>query len=148
MQAFFLDLFEYNDYSNNKIIAVLNENPIVVSANCVRLMSHVLNAHRIWNDRIQPVERRYERWETHLPSELAEINAKNHSDSLAILHLFELDREIEYQLSTGQPFKNSIRNILFQVINHSTYHRGQIATEFRRTGLEPIQTEFIMFRMK
>ena len=148
METFFHDLFSYNNHYNNKIIAVLNENPKIVSDKCMKLLSHVLNAHRIWNYRIQPGENPFERWETHLIHECHEINKKNHEDSFLILDRFDLNQTIQYSLSTGQSFNNSIREILFHAINHSTYHRGQIATEFRQMGLEPLLTDYIAYKMK
>lgn len=148
MQRFFQDLFTYNHYSNNSIIKVLNENEPIVSGNCIKLISHIINVHGIWNDKIISKEKPYGRWETHHIHELDEINKKNYEDSLVILNSLEPDKVIDYTLSTGQPFRNSIRDILFHVINHSTYHRAQIATEFRQIGLEPLLTDFIAYKMK
>jgi uncharacterized damage-inducible protein DinB len=67
---------------------------------------------------------------------------------LLILDEFELDRKIRYANSKGQPFNNSVRDMLFQVINHSTYHRAQIATEFKNNGLDPLLTDYIYYKMK
>ncbi|WP_209331385.1 DinB family protein [Lunatimonas salinarum] len=32
------------------------------------------------------------------------------------------------------------------IVNHSTYHRGQIATLFRESGLQPVVTDYIMLK--
>ncbi|MCF8317339.1 MAG: hypothetical protein K9I02_01220 [Haliscomenobacter sp.] len=53
---------------------------------------------------------------------------------------------INYSNSKGQLFSNSIQDMLFHIINHSTYHRGQVATEFKRQGLEPLVTDYIFFK--
>ncbi|MNR31393.1 DinB family protein [compost metagenome] len=66
---------------------------------------------------------------------------------MAIIDEFDLDLPINYSLSTGKMFTHSIRDILFQIINHSTYHRGQIATEFRQCNMEPILTDWIVYKM-
>jgi uncharacterized damage-inducible protein DinB len=148
MKTFFLDLFNYNDHYNDKIITTLNENPANISDRCMKLLSHVLNVHRIWNYKIKAGEDLYERFEIHPIQECHDINKKNHEDSILILDTFDLDRPIQYALSTGQSFTNSIRDLLFHVINHSTYHRGQIATEFRQSGLEPLMTDYLLYKMK
>ena len=148
METFFQDLFSYNNYFNNKIIAVLNENSAIASDKCIKLLSHLLNAHRIWNYKIHAGDAPYERWEMHPVHECHEINKKNHEDSFRILHSIDLDKTIQYSISTGQTFNNSVRDILFHVINHSTYHRGQIATEFKQSGLEPVLTDYIFYKMK
>ncbi|MBT1703210.1 damage-inducible protein DinB [Fulvivirgaceae bacterium PWU20] len=148
MQLFLRDLFEYNNHSNNTIIKILTENETIVSDHCIKLISHILNVHGIWNHKIAPRELQYERWEKHHIHQLHEINKKNYEDSVSILDSFDPDKVIDYRLSTGQPFRNSIRDILFHVINHSTYHRAQIATEFRQMGLEPLLTDYIAYKMK
>jgi uncharacterized damage-inducible protein DinB len=148
MKEFFQDLFKYNNHSNDLIIATMNENSTMISDKCLKLLSHILNAHGIWNYRIQGGLNPFERWQTHLLQECIEINKKNHEDSIRILDTFDLNQTIHYSLSTGQVFNNTTNELLFHVINHSTYHRGQIATEFRQSGLEPVVTDYIVYKMK
>ena len=66
---------------------------------------------------------------------------------MRILDTIELSQPVQYVTGKGQTFSNSLHEILFQVINHSTYHRGQIATEFRQSGLEPLLTDYIFYKM-
>ena len=70
----------------------------------------------------------------------------NYEHSLHILDKFDLTATMSYTNSKGQTFSNSIRDILFHVINHSTYHRAQIATEFKQNGLEPLVTDYIFYK--
>ncbi|WP_414711827.1 DinB family protein [Sphingobacterium sp. UBA1498] len=42
-------------------------------------------------------------------------------------------------------FHNKVNDILLHVFNHGTYHRAQIASEMRRNGVEPINTDYITF---
>jgi hypothetical protein len=51
---------------------------------------------------------------------------------------------VVYKNSKGQSFTNSVADILLQVLMHSTYHRGQIATEMRALGHTPAYTDFIV----
>ena len=46
----------------------------------------------------------------------------------------------------GNLFENKIDDILFHIINHSTYHRGQIMMLFRESGLEPIFSDYIFHK--
>jgi len=148
MKTFFQELLQYNNHFNDKVITALNENSKIISDKCIRLLNHTLNVHRIWNYKIQAGQDPYGPWEIHSMQELHDINRKNHEDSKHILDKFELSQIIQYSTSTGQAFNNSVRDILFQVINHSTYHRGQIATEFRESGIEPLLTDYIFYKMK
>jgi uncharacterized damage-inducible protein DinB len=148
MKAFFQELFEYNHHSNQQIITTLEHNQDKVSEKCIKLQSHVLNAHRIWNCKLLPDQQLFGRWDIHPVQELSAINSKNFEASMWILDNFELPQIIQYTTSTGQVFNNSLRDILFHVINHSTYHRAQIATEFRLCGIEPLLTDYIFYKMQ
>ncbi len=148
MKTFFYELFEYNQHANGRIIGVLEESKTQVTAKSLLLLSHILNVQGIWNQKIRPDLIPCKSWELH-PIELAHgINSQNFTDSVRILNTFDLDQTVDYRLSTGQPFSNTVRDILFQIINHSTYHRAQIATEFRNAGLEPLLTEYIAYKWK
>jgi len=148
METFFKDLFSYNNLFNSKIIDVLNENKNNISENSIRLICHIVNVHRIWNYKIKPGENPLASWDSHRLIELSEINKINFNESIIILGSFQLNSPINYSLSTGQRFTNSVQDILFQIINHSTYHRGQIAKEFKNAGLEPLLTDYIFYKMK
>jgi len=148
MKAFFKELFQYNNHYNQALITVLVENPKNASEKSIKLLSHILNAHQIWNNRIEPGQPSYERWEVHQIQTAGEIDKKNFEHSMRILDTFELSQPIQYVTGKGQKFNNSLHEILFQVINHSTYHRGQIATEFRQSGIEPLLTDYIFYKMK
>lgn len=147
MKPFFKDLFQYNNHFNQEIISALNENPEKASGKCISLISHILNVHQIWNCRIQPGQIPYGSWEIHPIQGLPAIERKNFEHSIQILDKFELTQNVQYSNNKGQIFKNGLHDILFQVINHSTYHRGQIATEFRQIGLEPLLTDYIYYKM-
>ena len=146
MKSFFKELFEYNNDVNQKVIAAIVDHPGKVPEKCLNLQSHIINAHKIWNAKIIPVENIYERWELHSIHHLAELDNENFHTSMRILEQFDINAIVNYSNSKGQLFNNSVRDILFQIINHSTYHRAQVATEFRLSGLEPLMTDYIFYK--
>ena len=148
MKTFFQELFQYNHHFNREILAVLNKNAASAAEKCTTLFSHMLNAHQIWNGRILADQPPFGSWDIHPIQDLAEIDKKNFEQSMFILDNFELSQIIQYTNSKGKVFNFSIRDVLFQAINHSTYHRGQIATIFRQSGLEPLLTDYIYYKMK
>lgn len=139
MKSFFSQLFDYNHFMNTALIRAINERNDLVSDKTLEWMNHILNAHQIWNSRITRDQQPYGTWELHGLDELSGINESNHQASLAIIRDVELEQVIEYN---NAKFKNSVRDILFHIINHSTYHRGQIAVDFRQSGLEPLETDY------
>jgi uncharacterized damage-inducible protein DinB len=146
MKQFFKELFEYNHHCNQKLSEVFNDNFERTSEKAISLYSHVLNAHHIWNNRIEVKQTVFGVWEVHAVQELKSIEQINYEQSLQILDKFDLNEIISYSNSKGQAFRDRIQDLLFHVINHSTYHRGQIATEFRQHGLEPLATDYILFK--
>lgn len=57
----------------------------------------------------------------------------------------ELDRVFEYRSLEGQPFRNSVIDVLTQLFGHSWYHRGQIAMLVRTLGGTPAMTDFVLW---
>lgn len=55
------------------------------------------------------------------------------------------DRVLEYRFISGAEARSPIYETLLHVVNHGTYHRGQIVTMLRKQGAEPIATDFIHF---
>lgn len=48
----------------------------------------------------------------------------------------------------GELFENTREEMLFTVINHATYHRGQITSFLRQFGKEGIPTDYLYFQKK
>ncbi|WP_297336603.1 DinB family protein [Algoriphagus sp.] len=146
MRAFFSQLLEYNFQSNEKLIEVFLNHSNQVSEKSQQLFSHILNAHHIWNSRIQGEEAPFAVWDIHPIDDFPQLNLTSYQRSTHILQYADLDQSINYTNSKGLHFDNSIRDTLFHLINHSTYHRGQIASDFRKTGIEPVSTDYIFFK--
>lgn len=145
MNDFFAELFDYNHLSNRKLIERLSENRSSLSERSVQLISHMLNAHQIWNARILQ-EVTFQVWQLNEWEALALIDQDNYKRSLRILEHMDLEQVIAYRTSTGAKFSNKVRDILFHLVNHSTYHRGQLGMDMRRSGVEPLNTDFILYK--
>jgi uncharacterized damage-inducible protein DinB len=56
-----------------------------------------------------------------------------------------LDRELRYRDRAGNPHLSRVDHMLVHVVNHATYHRGQLATLLRQLGRIPPSTDFIRY---
>ena len=57
-----------------------------------------------------------------------------------------LEKRLKYKNSKGEEFDNSLRDIVTHIINHSTYHRAQIAQLVKRAGGIPAVTDYIVYQ--
>ncbi len=146
MKSFFKELFDYNQHCNQHLATVFTNCSAQTSEKAVKLFSHILNAHHIWTNRITTKPVLFSVWQIHPAHHFKTIGEENYQHSLHILEQLDLEQTITYTISTGQAFQNSIRDILFHIINHSTYHRAQIATEFKQNGLPPLATDYIFYK--
>jgi uncharacterized damage-inducible protein DinB len=146
MKAFFHQLFDYNFYCNKKLIKTCIRLESIPE-NSVRLFSHVLNAHHIWNARILDQAPALGVWDVHEASSWGDVHYQNQRDSFEIItNAGPFDKRITYETSEGRTFANSLQDILFHIINHSTHHRAQVATDFRASGLEPLALDYIVYK--
>ncbi|MFN3405960.1 MAG: DinB family protein [Cytophagaceae bacterium] len=146
MKEFFIDLFNYNHSCNQKLADAFVTNSGNTSDKSVKLFSHILNAHHIWNHRINSQQPKFPVWELQSVDQFKNTDRVNYEQTIQILDNADYSSILNYTTSRGDSFSNSIREILFHIINHSTYHRGQIASDFRQSGLEPLASDYIFYK--
>ena len=140
------DLLTYNQYANQKIISSFVEDGFM-AAEGVKLFSHLINAHHRWLARMHEKDATYAVWEIHEIRSFSIIDKENHSLSFQLLNdLTALDDEVAYVNSQGAEYQNSYRDIFMHIINHSTYHRGQLSRIIRNEGFVPPNTDYIFYR--
>ncbi len=148
MKSILADGFKHNHEANRRVIlSFLNSDAVNLSAQ--RLFSHVLVAHNIWLSRIQNPEaaKGMDPW-AEIPT--ADFETLNDALSKRALELVESDRDfserITYTNSKNESYSNTIGEICYHILSHSTYHRGQIATLNRQSGNEPAITDYIFYK--
>jgi uncharacterized damage-inducible protein DinB len=146
MKDFFRQLFEYSLAHDKKLIALFKEHPEKLNEKSGELFHHILNAHHIWNQRMLGAERRFGVWARHETASLPEIVSENYNDSLSILKTADLEASLSYKDTAGNSYQNTFQDTLFHIVNHGTYHRGQIAMEFRRSDIDPVISDYIFYK--
>ena len=145
-KPFFKQLFEYNHFSNRQMIDVLEQKETENQSKAIQRFNHIINVHQVWNNRIIPLHEPLAPWVEQPHSEWGMIDFENFTLSKSIIEKLELNSRISYRNSKGDSFENTIGDILFHIINHSTYHRGQIALLLRQNDMEPIATDYILYK--
>lgn len=146
MKEYFLKLYQYNAWANRRVIGCL-ERQSVNHEKILMLLSHLVAAQYLWLHRIKglpppPVEL-WKKYELEQLKTMVEDTAQ-----LWITFVEEtdhFDRILKYRNYTGDYFENNVEHIMMHLVNHGTYHRGQIALLLRQNGFVPVNTDFITF---
>jgi uncharacterized damage-inducible protein DinB len=57
----------------------------------------------------------------------------------------DLTRRFDYTLLSGAPGHSTFMQMLQHVVNHATYHRGQVTTMLRQLGAAPPKSTDLIF---
>jgi uncharacterized damage-inducible protein DinB len=141
------NLSEYNIWANQTMLDVFSKLPQVPN-NSLRLFSHALNAQAIWIARITGTQSPVKVWQEHNLEQLKELHK---SASYRIAELVanadeaEFNRLISYTNSQGNQYSTRVLDILTHAFNHATYHRAQVATDLRKNGFTPPNTDYVTY---
>jgi uncharacterized damage-inducible protein DinB len=151
-------LFAYNAWANNRVFEALSK---ISETEYLRdlkssypslaaTMVHLVGAEKIWLSRLvgKPESSLIGLQDAPTLKDLKstwEDVAARMARLLAKLDDASLQKEIAYTSTEGAKFSNSNQQILLHVLNHSSYHRGQVAAMMRQVGAEPVNTDLIAF---
>ncbi|MEE1947164.1 DinB family protein [Pedobacter sp. KR3-3] len=138
----FAELLNYTTKADAIVIAALHKTDLPEAD---RLFSHVLTAQHIWAKRILGQQPEKGVWEEQPKTAFEALSAENAKLFDTILSTRQLDELIHYANAHGE-FENNLQDILFHVVNHSTYHRAQIATMLKKAGQTPPATDFVILK--
>ena len=134
-------------WANSRLLAMLRKCPAADPQAHV-LFAHMLAAEHVWLCRLQNRAPDIAIWpEIGLDEceRLIEMNFAGYKDYLKSLGPKDWESIIAYRTSKGDDYKTPVSDILFHVMNHGTYHRGQVMNAIKRSGGEVIDTDYITF---
>ena len=154
----FRQLYEYNSWANRRTLeacAALNDEQFTrdlgSSFRSIRdTLAHVCEVEWLWLERwrghsqtsIRPgsdfptfdsLRRRWDEVEASLASYVKALKPE------------DIARVIEHKTTKGVPQSAPHWQMLQHLVNHGTYHRGQVATLLRQLGSTPISTDLIFY---
>lgn len=146
MKDFFLKWYSYNAWANRRIIGCL-ERQEVTDEKILSIMGHLVSANFIWLNRIKDLPKsNYELWGRHDVSALKRMVEEADEQWMNFIRDNEnFDRVLKYRNYVGDYFENNVQQIMIHLVNHGSYHRGQVAILLRQKGLEPINTDYITY---
>ena len=146
MKDFFLKWYHYNCWANRRVIHCLEQQQ-VTDEKILSVFGHLMAANFIWLNRIKDLPKsNYELWGKY---DLAALRSMvEEADRLWMDFINEnenFDRLMKYHNYVGNYFENNVQQIMIHLVNHGTYHRGQVALLLRQKGYEPVNTDFITY---
>ncbi len=151
-------LYDYNAWANHRQLQAVSKlatdeflKPMGSSFGSVRdTLAHIYGAEWLWLERFQgrspsslpdvthfkDVKSLEERWREFEPRLLTFVRGLAQTD---------LDRVMEYKTLKFGVCKNPLWQSMQHLVNHGTYHRGQVTTLLRQLGAEPILTDLMHF---
>jgi uncharacterized damage-inducible protein DinB len=153
-----IELYEFNTWATQRMFestSVLSDEELTRdlknSFPSVRdTLLHIVGAEWVW----------LTRWQGTSPSALPDTSAAStHSQIVRWWHEIDTDRQtfltsltpnaldgiIGYTNFAGQPLAFPLWQMLRHLVNHTSYHRGQITTMLKQLGHQPIATDMILF---
>ena len=149
-------LFEYNRWANLRLLEtvehltpselkreILSSFPSVLAT-----LVHALGAEWVW----------LERWKGSSPTAFPDASALDSAPAvrarwdelwadqqafLAGLGEDDADLAVSYRLFSGEADTRPLGELVRHVVNHATYHRGQLVTLLRQLGRTPPSTDYI-----
>ena len=148
MKNYFLNLFVYNEWANNRIINTiknLHEPPYKTEL----LMSHIISTQDLWLERIQKKEKpTIGLWDEMSIQECAVLSPISNSKWINYIKRLtkkDVEKTIDYFNTKGDPKSNQLIDILIHVTNHSNYHRAQISQILSNSNIKPPVIDYIFF---
>ena len=149
-------LYEYNEWANDRTIAslrVLPEDDYIrdLGGSWPTLRAtfvHIAGATDAWAERfagndvlVLPTEADLPRLEDAVRVLLSA--QEKHRNHLRNLTRDRLERTFSWTNLSGEVKTSPFEIVVRHVVNHQTYHRGQIASMVRRVGGKPIATDMV-----
>ncbi len=151
-------LYEYNRWANGRTLEAAEKldpeafvRDLRNSFSSVRdTLAHILGAEWIWLCRWQGESPKKPLAAAEFPtvSRLRErFSAVDHERGVFLAGLTEarLPQALTYKDLAGNPYRLPLVAVLQHVVNHGTYHRGQITTMLRQLGAAPVATDMSRF---
>jgi uncharacterized damage-inducible protein DinB len=146
MKKYFLKLYQYNAWANDRVINAINKQK-VTDEKILSVMGHVVAAQHLWFNRINGLPpAQVQLWGVYSREKVQEMAAEANRKWLEFVEANEnFDRELTYANYVGDPYTNNVETIMIHLVNHCSYHRAQVAMLLRQKGFEPINTDFITY---
>lgn len=146
MKIFFIKWYQYNAWANRKIVDCLKKQS-VADEKILTVFGHLMAANFIWLHRIKDLPKsEFKLWGKYDLDGLSKMVDQADKEWMEFINASQnFDLVLKYKNYVGQYFENNVQQIMIHLVNHGTYHRGQISMLLRQKGFDPVNTDFITY---
>ena len=146
MKQFFLKWYSYNAWANRTIITCL-ERQSVNDEKILTILGHLVSANFIWLNRIKGLPKsEFKLWGDYSLSQLKQMVEDADAQWMDFIkNNDDFNRLLKYNNYVGDYFESNVEQIMIHLVNHGSYHRGQVAMLLRQKGFEPVNTDYITY---
>ena len=158
MKELLLNYARYNLWANQRVCDFLGEveeeklnREIVSSFTSLRkTIFHAYGAQALWLKRLEGESPSvFPSYETKSSSETLQLLIETSQQIISYVESLSEEQLMEmlmYKNIAGESFTSCIRDIIQHVVNHATFHRGQVITMLRQVGYTKLfPTDYVAF---
>ena len=142
----------FNAWANARLYVCVAELPVEVYRRDCGLffksihgtLNHILVVDRLWTRRIEAVDHGLKSLDQILFDEFAELRKAQRDENARLIELTdgltaqELSRPLRYRRMIGTGMEEArTDHVLLTILNHQTYHRGQVTAALTQAGVTP-----------
>ncbi|MCY7345259.1 MAG: hypothetical protein LH614_03480 [Pyrinomonadaceae bacterium] len=140
------ELYAYNDWANRRIITALKSDD---SEKSRRILAHLLITEQEYYERLYGKDSfGFDFWQDLSSEQCGDLARENAERYEKLLRKFDdegLDLKTSYRTSEGVWCENTFRELLTQVLFHSSIHRGSIILKLREENFTPPKIDYIIY---
>ena len=148
MQSLFLAKFDFDYSANIKWIKIFEENVDILPPHALKLMSHIINVHHIWINRLQNKFPESDNWDVFDVEYLRQLHFENLRETNDFIEKATDLNETTHLELNGNMNEYTVSDVLYHILNHSNYHRAQISLLCKMNEIEVTATNFISWARK
>ncbi|HTK82918.1 MAG TPA: DinB family protein [Bacteroidota bacterium] len=153
------NLYEYNYWANHRLLDIVEAltpdqftKELGSSHGGVQgTLVHAMGAEEIWLRRWKGESPSTFYSTEDFPTQESLINnwEKVEMEMMGFCHMLKEDKDLErvvaYKNLKGDQFSQPLWQLMQHLVNHSSYHRGQLVTMLRQLGVQPVSTDMVAF---
>ena len=159
--AYFRDMFEYVRWGDHQCLLAARtvadveyyRDQQISHGSIHKLLVHMLAAQSLWLERFRGASPTKAEGLDELPARM------DVEQRWPLVHAAMLDwvahqspsslaRNVTYRNTRGEQFSLPLASLMMHVIDHATYHRGQLSTMIKRAGGKPQYVSFQLYALQ